>query len=72
MNAMHRILTRVALEPATMVVGGDDADEDRLVILRHTLMNPDLMDHDNGISDIDLYLAHLARRIRALLGSPNP
>lgn len=69
---MHRILTQLGLDPATMVDGGDDADEDRLVILRHTLMNPYLIDHENGISYIDLYLAHLGRRIRVLLESPDP
>ena len=42
------------------------------MILRHTLMNPYLIGHENGISYIDLHLAHLGRRIRALLGSENP
>ena len=37
------------------------------MILRHTLMNPYLIDHTNNISYIDLYLDHLGRRIRALL-----
>ena len=45
-----------------------DADEDRLVILRHTLMNPYLIDHENGISYIDLYFDFLGRRVRALHG----
>lgn len=70
MPEMHRILHRLDLDPATMLDDGDNADDDRLVILRHTLMNPYLIDHENGISYIDLYLAHLGGRVRALLGSP--
>lgn len=62
---MERILASVGIDPATLDPDGDDAD--RLVILRHTLMNPYLIDHANGISYIELYLAHLGRRIRALL-----
>ena len=42
-------------------------DEDHLVILRHTLMNPWLIDRSNGISYIELYFQHLERRIAALL-----
>jgi hypothetical protein len=38
------------------------------VILRHTLMNPYLINHKNGISYIELYFAHLEQRIRARLG----
>jgi glutamate/tyrosine decarboxylase-like PLP-dependent enzyme len=61
---MHGILRSLALDPATL--GNDEGDGDRLVILRHTLMNPYLIDHENGISYIDLYFDHLARRVRAL------
>ncbi len=60
---MRRIAAELGLEPPAP---GDDAD--RLVILRHTLMNPYLVDHENGISYIELYFQHLARRIRALCG----
>ena len=45
-----------------------DGEDDALVILRHTLMNPYLIDRENGISYIDLYFDHLAERIRALRG----
>jgi glutamate/tyrosine decarboxylase-like PLP-dependent enzyme len=58
----RRILTELALDAGTL-----DDDDDRLLILRHTLMNPYLLDHENGISYIDLYFEHLERRIRALL-----
>ena len=44
-------------------------DEDRLLILRHTLMNPYLIDHENGISYIDRYFDFLGRRVRALHGA---
>ena len=62
---LHRILRTLALDPATL--GRDEEDDgDRLVILRHTLMNPYLIDRENGISYIDRYFDHLARRVRAL------
>ena len=51
----------LGLDPATEV----DA-EDHLVILRHTLMNPWLIDRHNGISYIALYFRHLEQRIEAL------
>jgi glutamate/tyrosine decarboxylase-like PLP-dependent enzyme len=57
-----RILDALGLESAT------DADaEDHLVILRHTLMNPWLIDERNGISYIDMYFRYLEQRIGALL-----
>jgi len=65
--AIRARLRTLGLDPATL--GRDDAeDSDRLVILRHTLMNPYLIDRENGISYIDLYFEHLARRVRALHG----
>ena len=60
---MSRILCSLGLDPATL--GGDY--DDRLLILRHTLMNPYLIDHENGISYIDLYFDFLQRRTTALL-----
>ncbi|MEO6263700.1 MAG: pyridoxal-dependent decarboxylase [Luteimonas sp.] len=60
---MQRILDALSLDPATL--GGEH--DDRLLILRHTLMNPYLIDHENGISYIDRYFDFLARRTRALL-----
>ena len=58
---MRRILDALGLDPATE---GDA--EDHLVILRHTLMNPWLIDRHNGISYIALYFRHLEQRIDAL------
>ncbi|MGN2246827.1 pyridoxal phosphate-dependent decarboxylase family protein [Frateuria sp. GZRR35] len=57
----RRILDALGLDPHTF-----DGGEDHLLILRHTLMNPYLIDHENGISYIDRYFDHLARRLRAL------
>ena len=64
---MARILASIGIDPATLDPDGDD--NDKLVILRHTLMNPYLIDHTNGISYIERYLDHLGRRIGALLAS---
>ncbi|MBA2078281.1 pyridoxal-dependent decarboxylase [Rhodanobacter sp. PCA2] len=54
-----RIFGALGLDPA-------DAGDDHLLILRHTLMNPYLIDRENGISYIDRYFDFLARRVRAL------
>ena len=59
---MRRILDALGLDPAA-----DGDAEDHLVILRHTLMNPWLIDRHNGISYIALYFRHLAQRIETLL-----
>lgn len=58
---MQRIAALLQLDPATF-----DEAADRLVILRHTLMNPFLIDRENGISYIDRYFDYLATRVRAL------
>ena len=59
-----RIFGALGLDTATL-----GPDEDRLLILRHTLMNPYLIDHENGISYIDRYFDFLGRRVRALHGA---
>ena len=59
-----RIFATLGLDAATL-----GPDEDRLLILRHTLMNPYLIDHENGISYIDRYFDFLGRRVRALHGA---
>ena len=61
---LHRILGRLGLADD----GGADADG--LLILRHTLMNPYLVDRENGISYIDRYFEFLARRMQAMLRVP--
>jgi len=64
----RRILDALGLDPATL---GEDGG-DRLVILRHTLMNPYLLDHENGISYVDRYFDYLAGRARALAAEAGP
>lgn len=54
---MQRILAALGIDPDTLVEGRAGAD--RLFILRHTLMNPYLIDRENGISYIDRYFEHL-------------
>lgn len=63
-----RVLGSLGLDPATLGAGGDD--DDRLVILRHTLMNPFLLDSGNGISYLEMYFDYLERRATALLAVP--
>lgn len=46
-------------------------DSDHLLILRHTLMNPYLIDLENGISYIAGYFEFLARYLNALVASPD-
>ena len=53
------VLAELDLDPATL--NADDADADRLVILRHTLMNSYPIDRENGISYLARYFEYLAR-----------
>ncbi|MFA6987285.1 MAG: pyridoxal-dependent decarboxylase, partial [Arenimonas sp.] len=62
---MNRVLAELGLDLDSLLPEHEGAD--RLVILRHTLMNPFLNDGENGISYIDLYFDYLGRRVRALL-----
>lgn len=63
---MARVLRELMLDPDTLRPDHDGAD--RLFILRHTLMNPFLVDTENGIDYIERYFDYLDRRTRALLG----
>lgn len=60
-----RALEALGLDPATLDAGGED--DDRLVILRHTLMNPFLLDTANGISYLEMYFEYLERQAMALV-----
>jgi glutamate/tyrosine decarboxylase-like PLP-dependent enzyme len=51
---------------AALGLDANEADEP-LLILRHTLMNPYLIDHENGISYIDRYFDFLGRCTAALM-----
>ena len=66
---MRRICDALGLDSATL--DGEEGN-DRIVILRHTLMNPYLIDHENGISYIDLYFEYLQERVRQRLGTIRP
>jgi glutamate/tyrosine decarboxylase-like PLP-dependent enzyme len=57
-----RVLAELDLDPATL--DADDSAADRLVILRHTLMNPYLIDRENGISYLQRYFEYLSRRLQ--------
>ena len=64
----HEILTSLG------IYADADADSDggALVVLRHTLMNPWLIDRENGISYIDRYFDFLMRCTAALLDRNPP
>lgn len=59
---------------ALLAALGLDADavagEDRLLVLRHTLMNPYLIDDENGVSYVAAYLDHLGDLVESLLARP--
>lgn len=61
-TAMREILRDLGIDEDSTEANGDG----RLYILRHTLMNPYLLDKENGISYIDRYFDYLQQRIRAL------
>lgn len=60
---MTRILAELDIVPDPIDVAHGD---DRLTLLRHTLMNPYLIDRENGISYIDRYFEYLSEQLRAL------
>jgi glutamate/tyrosine decarboxylase-like PLP-dependent enzyme len=64
-----RILTALGLDAATLGLADDARD---LVLLRHTLMNPFLIDHTNGISYIDRYFDFLGECVSALIPASMP
>lgn len=65
-----RVLADLDLDPATL--DPDDAAADRLVILRHTLMNPWLIDRENGVSYIARYFEFLARQLQSARAPDTP
>lgn len=60
-----RVLAELDLDPASLASEGDG---DRLLILRHTLMNPFLLDAENDISYIERYFEFLEGLVGRLLG----
>jgi len=60
---MARILAALGLDTSTLAPGEESG---RLVILRHTLMNPYLLDAQHGSSYIERYFEFLGAQIHAL------
>ena len=60
---MTRILSELGIVPDPIDV---EHGADRLTLLRHTLMNPYLIDRENGISYIERYFEYLTEQLRAL------
>jgi len=65
----RHLLEELGLDGASLVFAPTHAEQaDRLLILRHTLMNPFLHDEVNGIDYVDRYFEFLEERVRALSG----
>jgi hypothetical protein len=69
--AFRRLFAELHLNPATLRERpfGDELSSDHVVVLRHTLMNPWLLDEHNGVNYIDLYCDYLAGLVRAEAGA---
>ena len=65
--ALRRLFAELRLDPATLRDGAPDDGRGagHVVVLRHTLMNPWLLDEANGVNYIDLYCDYLAGLVRA-------
>lgn len=61
---MSDLLQRLGLD-----AGGRSPADQRIAVLRHTLMNPFLLDEENAISYIDGYFACLERLMQPLLAA---
>jgi len=62
----RQLLSRLGVDPATFrpdpVEGGNDADS--ILVLRHTLMNPWLLDRIDDLNYLDLYCTYLEGVVR--------
>lgn len=69
-----RILGELGIDPQTFVPApdNDEVEADHIYILRHTLMNPWLLDGPEGHSYIDLYWDYLEEVIDEVLGAEPP
>ncbi|RFF27364.1 MULTISPECIES: pyridoxal-dependent decarboxylase [unclassified Wenzhouxiangella] len=65
-RAAERLMAELDLDPSTFVDEPDDSGEqaDSIFLLRHTLMNPWLSGHDEGMNYLDRYCRHLAELVR--------
>ncbi len=68
--ATQSLLDALGLDGESLDAEREDAD--RLVILRHTLMNPFLIDSENGISYIESYFHYLETQVLALCQARQP
>jgi len=63
----RQLLSRLGVDPATFrpdpEEGGRDADS--ILVLRHTLMNPWLLERIKDINYVDLYCGYLERLVRS-------
>lgn len=66
-TALCALLERLGLDAATLDPGDEACDG--VVVLRHTLMNPFLIDDENGISYVAGYFRYLERELHALLAA---
>jgi hypothetical protein len=69
-SATQSLLDALGLDGESLDAESEQAD--RLVILRHTLMNPYLIDSENGISYIEKYFHYLETQVRALCQAQQP
>ena len=63
-----RVLAGLGLDADAL--DADDDEADRLVVLRHTLMNPFLLDEGNGSTYLAGYFAFLERLVAGLVAVP--
>jgi len=68
-RAAKRLIEELDLDPASFVDEPDDSGEqaDSIFLLRHTLMNPWLSGHDEGMNYLDRYCRYLAGLVRQAL-----
>jgi hypothetical protein len=68
----HRILEALGIDPDSWVgvPEDDDREADHIFILRHTLMNPWLLEGPDAHSYLELYWEHLERLIDEVLAEP--
>lgn len=66
LQPMVEVLNRLGLDPATLreVPVDPTREAPGLFVLRHTLMNPWLVDAENGVDYLDMYCRHLAGLLR--------
>ena len=65
LDALGPDASRQLLEKLQIAAAPGQAGDEHLLILRHTIMNPFVLDAENGISYIDRYFEYLSRRVQA-------